>query len=263
MATLLRKQNTDGVLYTRVPSIEAQLSSLEQLSRDEILARCQIRQRSALGYVPSECLLYFVRASRADNSNVWFESLYRILLARILHALPSANSADGKTSSLMRERIRDKVADRFVEMLAGDRQVYDDRLDFFEIRFDKALRSLRLDAQKQVLRDENRKQPLSYDEDSGELSPEIEQAAGNSAFFEGTEFRDEAFRLRLDTAIETLPSEQSRTIQMLMLGYQIHSEDPTVTTICKVLGKTPKTIWNYHDRAMKALRSALGEGENQ
>lgn len=263
MATALKKQTPDGALYTRTPTIEAQLNSLEQLSRDEILARCQISQRSDPGYVPSECLLYFIRASRADNSNTLFECLYKILFARVLRALPSADSADGKTRSLTRERIRDKVSERFVEMLAGDRQIYDDRLDFFEIRFDMALRRLRLDAQKQAWRDEKRNQPISYDEDSGELSPEIEKAAGSVNPFEGPEFHNEAFRLRLDAAIETLPPAQSRTIHMLMLDYQIHSEDPTVTTICKVLGKTPKTIWNYRDRAMKALRKALIEGKDQ
>ena len=70
-------------------------------------------------------------------------------------------------------------------------------------------------------------------------------------------------RLRLDAAIEALPPEQSRTIQLLMLEYPIHSEDPSVMTICKALGKTPKTIWNYRDRAEKALRKALIEGEDQ
>lgn len=262
MATALRRQKPDGALYTRTPAIEAQLSSLEQLSRDEILARCQISLRSDPGYVPSECLLHYVRASRTDNSNAWFERLYKILFARLLRALPLAESADGETSSLTRERVRDKVSERFVEMLAGDRQVYDDRLDFFEIRFDMARKRLRLDAQKQAWRDENRNQPISYD-DSGELTPEIEQAAGSVNPFEGSEFHDEAFRLRLDAAIEALPPEQSRTVQMLMLDYQIHSEDPTMITICKVLGKTPKTIWNYRDRAMKALRKALSEGEGQ
>ncbi len=72
------------------------------------------------GYGPSECLVHFVRASRADNSNAWFERLYKILLARVLRALPSANSADGKTISLTKERIRDKVSERIVEMLAGN-----------------------------------------------------------------------------------------------------------------------------------------------
>jgi hypothetical protein len=206
--------------------------------------------------------LHFIRASRADNSDAWFERLYKVLLARVLNTLPSGDAADGQTRSLTRERIRDKVYERFVEMLAGDRQAYDDRLDFFEIRFDMALRRLRLDARKQAWRDENRTQPISFDDDSGELSPEIEKAAGSINPLEALQIDDEDFRLRLDAAIEALPTEQSRTIQMLMLDYQIHSEDPKVLTICKVLGKTPKTIWNYRDRAVKALQMALIEGED-
>lgn len=263
MAPALRRQKPDGVLYTRPAAIEAKLRSLEQLPRNEILARCQIRRRADPQYIPSECLVQLVRASRNENSDAWFERLYETLIERVLRALPRAESADSETSSLTRERIRDKVYERFVDMLVGDRQAYDDRLDFFEIRFDMGLKRLRLDAQRQVWRDENRNQPITYDDDTNELSPEIEQAAGSVNPLEGLEFRGEAFRLRLDAAIEALPPEQSRTIQMLMLDYQIHSEDPAVTTICTALGKTPKTIWNYRERAMKALRKALIEGEDQ
>lgn len=263
MAATLKKQKPDGTPYSRIGSIETHLSVLEVLPRAEILARCEIRPRSDPGYVPSECLLALVRACRSDNSSVWFERLYKILYDRVLRALPRADAADGETSSLTRERIREKASERFVEMLAADRQVYEERLDFFEIRFDMALKRLRQDAQKQAWRDENRSRPIEYDDASGELSPEIEKAAGSVNPFEGMEFRDEAFRLRLDAAIEELPPEQSRTIQMLMLDFQIHSEDPEVNTICKVLEKTPKTIWNYRDRAMKALKKALGEGEDQ
>ena len=263
MAAALRKQKPSGTPYTRTAAIEAQLHALEQLSRDKLLARAQIRSREERAYIPTECVLHFVRASRADNSDAWFERLYKILSARVLHALPSGDAANGQTRSLTTERVRDKVYERFVEMLAGDRQVYDDRLDFFEIRFDMALKRLFQDARKQAWRDENRTQTISYDDDSGELSPEVERAAGSVNPFEDLKIDDEAFRLRLDAAIEALPTEQSRTIQMLMLDYQIHSEDPNVITICKVLGKTPKTIWNYRDRAMKAFRKALLEGEDQ
>lgn len=263
MVTALRKQKPDKSQYRRPAKIEALLQTLEGLSRAEFLARAQIRARDDAKFIPSECLIYFVRVSRADNSDAWFEQLYKILSARVLRALPTADAADGTSRSLTRERIREKVYGRFVEMLAGDRQVYDERLDFFEIRFDMALKRLRQDAQRQAWRDENRSQPLTYESDSGELSPEIERAAGSTNPFEAMEIDDEAFRLRLDAAIEALPSEQSRTIQMLMLEYQIHSEDPNVITICTVLKKTPKTIWNYRDRAMKTLRSVLIEGEDQ
>ena len=263
MVTALRKQKPDKSLYRRPAKIETLLQTLAGLSRDELLARAQIRARDDAGYVPTECLLYFVRASRADNSDAWFERLYKALSARVLRALPPADATDGVSCSLTRERIREKVYERFVEMLAGDRQAYDDRLDFFEIRFDMALKRLRQDAQRQAWRDENRNQPLKYDDDSGELSPEIEQAAGSTDPFEGMEIDDEAFRLRLDAAIKALPTEQSRTIQMLMLGYHIQSEDPDVITICKVLKKTPKSIWNYRERAFKTLRDVLIEGEDQ
>lgn len=261
--TALRKQKPDKSRYRRPAKIETLLQTLADLSRDELLARAQIRSRDDAGYVPTECLIYFVRASRADNSDAWFERLYKVLSARVLRALPAADAADGASRSLTRERIREKVYERFVEMLAGDRQTYDDRLDFFEIRFDMALKRLRQDAQRQAWRDENRSQPLTYDDDSGELVAEIEQAAGSTNPFDGMEIDDEAFRLRLDAAIDALPTEQSRTIQMLMLGYQIHSEDSDVITICKVLKKTPKTIWNYRERAFKTLREVLVEGEDQ
>ncbi len=263
MTAPLRKQKPDSTTYTRQPETETLITILAQLGRDEILARCAIRQRADPQYVSSECLLHVVRASRADNSNAWFERLYKILYDRVLRALPRADAADGETSSLTQELIRDLASERFVEMLAADRQDYEERLDFFEIRFDMALKRLRLDAQKQAWRDENRNRPLEYDEANGELDPEIEMAAGSLNPFEGMEFRDEAFRLRLDAAIEALPPEQSRTIHMLMLDYPIHSEDPTVHTICKELGRSPKSIWNYRDRAMKALKKALGEGEDQ
>lgn len=263
MVTALKKQKPDKSRYRRPAKIEALLFTLESLSRDELLARAQIRARDDAGYISTECLIYFVRTSRTDNSDAWFERLYKILSARVLRALPTADAADGASRSLTRERIREKVYGRFVEMLAGDRQVYDERLDFFEIRFDMALKRLRQDAQRQAWRDESRSQPLSYEDDSGELSPEIDQAAGSTNPFEGMEMDDESFRLRLDAAIEALPPEQSRTIQMLMLGYQSHSEDPNVITICTVLKKTPKTIWNYRDRAMKTLRRVLIEGDDQ
>lgn len=263
LISALRKQKPDKSRYRRPAKIEALLQTLESLSRDELVARAQIRARDDAHYIPTECLVYFVRASRADNSDAWFERLYKVLSARVLRALPTADAADGTSRSLTRERIREKVYERFVEMLAGDRQAYDDRLDFFEIRFDMALKRLRQDAQRQAWRDENRSQPLTYDDNNGELTPEIEQAAGSTNPFEGMEIGNEAFRLRLDAAIEALPTEQSRTIQMLMLGYQIQSEDPDVITICKVLNKTPKTIWNYRERAFKTLREVLIEGEDQ
>lgn len=80
MVTPLRKKRLrTEELYTRIPEIEGKLVELEGVSRDDLLARIQIRRRDDPGYIPSECLLYFVRASRADNSTAGFDRLYKVL----------------------------------------------------------------------------------------------------------------------------------------------------------------------------------------
>ena len=159
--------------------------------------------------------------------------------------------------------MRDKAFGRFVELLAADRIAYKDRLDYFEIRFDGALKRLRLDAERQARRDEKRHQPLGDDEASGELSPEVEAAARVYDPFAMPDLDEPAYRLRFDTAIENLPAGQRRIIHMLRQGFVIDSKDPDVMTISKALGRSEKTIRTYRNKAVAALRAAMGEGEKQ
>lgn len=257
----LRKRRLSGELYERDPKIETLIADLAVLPRDELIARAEITKRSDPGYVPSECLVYYIRASRRDDSEAWFERLYRILAERVLRSLPKAECPDGKSELLTRGVVRDKMFGRFVELLSADRAAYVDRFDYFEVRFDGALASLRRDAQEQAWRDENRSQPLEYDEDSGELSPEVEAAAGVYDPFAASDLDDQAYRSRLDAAIETLPTEQRRIIHMLRQGFPIDSKEPDVMTISKALGRSEKTVRTYRDKAFAALRAAMADGE--
>jgi hypothetical protein len=259
----LRKRRLNGELYQRDPKVESLIAELATLPRDELIARAAVTKRSDPAYVPSECLVYFIRASRRDNKEAWFERLYRILIERVLRSLPGAESSDGKTESLTRGAVRDKVFSRFVELLSTDRATYVDKLDYFEVRFDGAVASLRRDAQEQAWRDENRSRPLEYDEESGELSPEVEAAAGAYDPFAASDFDNAAYRLRLDAAIEALPSEQSRIIHMLRQGFPIDSKEADVMTIAKALGRSEKTIRTYRDKAFAALRTAMADGDEQ
>jgi len=65
----------------------------------------------------------------------------------VLRSLPRTESSDGKTESLTRGVVRDKVFGRFVELLSADRAAHNEKVDYFEVRFDGALASLRRDAQ--------------------------------------------------------------------------------------------------------------------
>ncbi|WP_419605486.1 RNA polymerase sigma factor [Thiolapillus sp.] len=190
-----------------------------------------------------------------------FERLYKILAERVLRSLPRTESADGKTASMTNTIICDKVFDRFAEMLSRDRVEYSEKLDYFEIRFDGALASLKRDAKKQARRDQNRSVSLEYDDETGELTEEVERAAGSFDPFSQSEIDDPDYRSVLDAAIDTLPPEQMRIIEMLRMGVPIDSKDADAVTIAKVLGKSEKTIRTHRDKAFAALRAVMSGGD--
>lgn len=262
LITPLRKCTRDGRLYRRDAPIEAQLVELAQVSREELIERARIRRRDDPNYVRSECLLYFLRACRHENSDTHFERLYKLLVERVLRSLPDPDSSDGETSSLTKSIIRDQVFGRFTELLAADRETYQEKLDYFELRFDGALANLRRDAQTSAWRHENRSVTLEFDDETGDPSPEVERAAGSFDPFANLDDLDDDYRSRLEAAIDTLPVEQIRIIEMLRQGILIDSKEPQAVTIARVLGKSEKTIRNHRDKAFAALRHVL-RGEDQ
>lgn len=259
MIVPLTKRRKDGTPYLRPENIEELLPKLADLSRDTVLERARIRDRNDPGYIPSECLLHFIRASRWDNSDAWFERLYKVLIERVLRAVPRAESS-GNTASLVNESIRNKVFDRFVGMLAKDRRHPDDKLDFFEVRFDLAIKRLRLDAQERAWREDNRSDAL--DEDSGETEADAVAATAADPF-ETNIFTDPLFRDRVYLAIDDLPPEQSRTMHLLLLGWPIYSNDPAIMTIAKALGCSDRSVRNHRKRALKTLAALFNPGDDQ
>ena len=261
MVAELRKRKPDGSLYERPAAIQKALIELEKVSRDDLARRCAIRNRDDPEYVADECLMYFVRASRADNSEAHFDQLFKLLDERVLRRLPRPDSPDGETSSLKAEKIRDKVRGRLLARLSADRQTYCEKLDYFEVRFESALKRLRQTAQEEVWREENRHEMLETDEGTGELSSEVERAAGALNAFESEISGLEFYRLALDAAIHSLPREQIRIVEMIRRGIPIDSKDEQAETIAKILGNSEKTIRLWRDKAFEAVRAHLARGD--
>jgi DNA-directed RNA polymerase specialized sigma24 family protein len=261
LVTPLRKTNLEGAVYERDARIEAILRNLESLPRADLVARCQISNRSDPGYVPSECLLYFLRATRDHNGDAYFERLYKLLIARLLRVLPRAQTAKGIDQT--RSLIREAAVDRFVGLLVADRRDYSDKLDFFEIRFDRAVANLRRDAQERAWREANRTMPIAFDPETNEPSAAVEAACGSFNPFDASFYNQEDYRSRLDAAIDTLAREQIRIIEMLRQGIPIDSKEPGTVTIARTLGKSERTVRNHRDRAFAALRAALAREPQQ
>jgi hypothetical protein len=261
----LRKRTKEGALYLRPRPILEHLEELLELSRDDLLTRCLISDKSDPTYIPSECLMYLVRARRFDNSDAFFERLYKALATRVLKALPRSHSRKGKQEmeSLKNSQIRDQAFGHFCELLALDRQSYEERLDYYELRFDGAVANLRRDAREQAWAAENRSVPLEINEESNEPSPEVNRALGHEDPFSPEKINEADYRFRLAAAIDALPPEQSRIVTMISRGVPIDSTDPYAITIAKTLGKVEKTIRTHRDKAYEAIRAALASDKKK
>lgn len=254
----LRKRCSTGEVCTRRPETEARLRELLVVNRGELVRRCQIMTRTDPEYVSSECLLYFVRASRNDPTSEGFAELYRALAERIKRALPREETAIG-TLYLRNADLRDHVFDRFVALLAQDRHAYAERLDFFEVRFDMTLRSLRLDALRRLKPTEGA-ETLDDADSAGELTKEVEEAAGSMDSFSKSELSKKDCRSALDAAVDKLPTLQQRIIELWKKDIPFHSENPEVRTVAKILNKSDRHVRTLFHKACAKLRKTISQG---
>jgi DNA-binding CsgD family transcriptional regulator len=257
----LRKTTIKGALYTRPAEIEAKLQELAGLPREELVRRCEVTDEDDPPYVPSECVLHFVRACRGENSSSYFERLYKVIVGRVRQRLPKPETGAG-TQSLALENLRDDAFGRFTKLMAEDYGEYAEKLDYFEIRFNGAVKKLRLDSCKKGWREaKKRGAPLEIDPESGEFSGKAEKAGGSFDPFDPENFRLEDYRSRLDGAIDVLTPDQRRIVEMIRKKIPIDSKDPNTLTIAKALGKSEKTIRTYRDQAYAAIRAFRRPGE--
>ncbi|MGD0207520.1 MAG: DNA-binding response regulator [Verrucomicrobiota bacterium] len=257
----LRNRGLDGKLYTRPPGIEAKLVEISTLTRDEISTRCAIEDSESPEHLPSECLVYLIREYRSKPLDDCAEAIFKTLMERVLRGLPQGESSEGEKEWLTDANVRDEARYRFVEMLAKDRVEYLEALDIYEVRFQMALKALRVSAQRKIYRQDNPLETIEGNPQTGEIAEKVERAAGMFDPLDLNLLDDPNYRLRLDKAIDGLPPFQKAIIEMIRKGIPIESNDAETVNISNTLGKTPKTIRTHRDMAYATLRAELMKGE--
>lgn len=253
----LRKKWADGAPYVRRDAVLTKLRTILLLSVDEVITRCVVSDPQDPNYLPSECLVYLLRNRSTDDRFAVYETVYRVLMGRVLSTLPAADSTKGRT--IGETTVREQVFDEIVSLLAQDRTVYCEKLDYFECYFDSALKRRRQDAYRALKRQKKDEVRLEIDEETGDLPSHIEKAAKNFNPFEPSKLDDPVYRSRLDAAIDSLPDLERRIIQMRRQGMIFSSPDPTKTTIAKVLRRSDKSVRTYEKMACAALCAKLEE----
>lgn len=252
MSRPLRKHKLDGTPYFRREKVEAEIQTLAVISAAELERRAGVWQVSDPGFVSPEALLYFVRNAVAGAHR---EKLTEKLLVRVARRVPPVADASGDTVSLTRMNIREDVRDHFVDLLLSDRKQYDNRLDYYEVNFNGAVAADRRDASDRHWKHENR--TAEVETEDGEISAQVEAAAGHYDPFDAHELDKKDYRLLLDEAIDSLPEFQRRIVVMWRQDIPIESNDPSVESISKVLEKSEKTIRTHRDKAFAALKLRL------
>jgi len=260
----LTKIYPDGKPYGRMPDVEDEIARLAELPFDELVEYGRISIRSHPQFVRPETLMHFLRGTRRDNRDQRFDALFRLVLRRLLLALPKCERAVGEDIMIdgALSDVEDRVRGRFLELVTLDR-AGGDRMDFFEVHFDEAIAKLRMKAAKAVGARARRNVALEGDAESGELPEAVERAAGSFDEPDDAFLSAPIFRKRLFPEIDRLKPEQKKVITMLLANIQTHSGDPSVPTISKALGCDERTVRNRRRDAIVALRKALGLGENQ
>lgn len=257
---LRKRREDDGQVYTRLSVNEQKLQELVLLPEEELVKRCGLPKTNK-DYVPSECIVYFVRRSSSSGNEKLFEKLFKVLAARFLSLLPRAENAGGESVSFTKVQVMEGAFDNFVTMILEERSGdYVEGLDIYEVVFNRVVAFRRIEAQRKAWKEENRSTTLEMDENSSEIAPEVEESAGKYDPFNPEEIQDNLYRLRLADAINQLPQPQKVIVEMLRQGMQIESKDPEVDTISKLLRKSEKTVRNHRDKAFAGLRILLDQG---
>lgn len=259
MLTPLTKKRGNGDLYERFPKTVAILEQLIALPRDEIVRRLGHRSRTHAEFIPSECLMYMLReASRQGNRSAWFNTLFLALYARCERNLAHAVSYGAVTDA---ETVREDILGEFQIILARGLGPEPQRLDVFEVVFDKAFVALRKNILKKRRRIEHKEkaalQPADHDDEEGTASPfePAQPEPDNAMGLNATEL--EIFRIQATERIEALPDKERRAVTLILRGYKIDASDPVKPSIAELCDVDERTVRNWLKSAAARLSDKL------
>ena len=239
----LRKTTADGQTLRRPTAVESQIAEVLVSGVDEVRRRAVINDADDPRFLLPECLVYLIRAAVREGRPEWVDELAPRLLARCERSLRrSIRGFDAVGEEEAREDTLGRLAVLLVEPGNG--------ADFFEVRFDLALKRLRIDVCRQVRR---RRAPLVAidgigDEQSGE--PGLDRLADEIDIDALPGHLDAEQMLCLRQALSRLTElERKALVLHRLMGIPIASKKPGLSTLVEILGVSERTVRNYLRRA--------------
>ncbi|MEZ6140774.1 MAG: hypothetical protein R3B84_09405 [Zavarzinella sp.] len=255
------KKQRDGQIYTRPPEIEVVISDMSRLTKNEFVKR--VKANDTVNSIPSECLLYFLRRPLFNGDDEVQGEIFTAIRQRVLKAVPvPGRHISGKSQVAEKSvdlDIRDAVLDKFQELLCKDRNEYQERLDFFECRFNAAVARLRATARRDVSTKAAHYEPLISENETNEPGKEVKAALFSVMESFDSPSNDFLYRSKIHAAISSLPLDERRVVELFLEGFPIDSKDQDTMTMVKILYCCEKTVRNRLKRAFAMLAELLKE----
>lgn len=255
----LRKRTKDGKLYTRREAVVGVIQKSLEWGFEDLLERASIRSRWHADYVPSEVLLYHLRQTKSDNTDGRFQALYNVLIDRLEAAGPRAISRKGdhEYEDASVAEIRDAITEKVIELILMDRQEYQEGLDAYEVFFDRAVRSVRITKFREVSSRENATESIVHQDGSNEVRKDVEEALDRykRSFLSPEEDFD--YRFRILRAIDTLPIEERKVINLMLAEIPIETTKDGEPSMTQLLDCVEKTVRNRRSRAFEKIKAEL------
>lgn len=239
----LTRRNAEGVPYERLPTIQREIELSLGLDPDAMLATA--------GQLGDETLVYLIRDRRHAQDWARAEKLSRLLIERCMRIILST------LGSLPKDLRDDAVSTVLEQLFDGIVALDDDRGDFYQVRFGRAIKHLATTAFKQcvlTIAHQRKQQHLNNDIDH-------EWADSHKSPFNPRQWPADAaeFADALN-GLEAIRDERHRMAFAFHVTHEmpIQSDDPTAMTISKYFGVSPRTITNWlaeADADLKRWRS--------
>ncbi|MDP2331330.1 MAG: sigma factor-like helix-turn-helix DNA-binding protein [Reyranella sp.] len=253
MARPLSKKNEQGVL-TRPEGIEGKINIA--LTQDWATLSRRVRETNpqSRDFLPSECLVHLIR----DAIHRGEERVARVLMPQLLKRA-EANLERTVPDSRMRdaESVRHTILSDLMMMFTQDgTEGHEAELDFYECKFLRALRFLRIDHVRKALSERKELTDLPQAGDgAGEAAFNDEMLARLSRMASiGPSQEDALYLPEVIAALDRLPPDQKRAVILRrIIG---HTEEETAK-IMKVKGRTVRNRLSRADKQLKTLKEDL------
>jgi len=247
----LKKIKQDGTLYQRIAPIEALLDKLIILPSDVLIEKCKSINPKDADYIPSECLVYLIRESLRNENEKLCNTLLPILLGRCQKILVNKISNQKFSDAT---QLRHEILGKFSELFATDCWLSEeqDLLDYYEVRFNHAFQSLRINN----IRTESKDLEKKYSE-----SVEVKEEKGAlQDYFKEHDLIDK---------VELLPQEKLALLNQIWCFISVlpevernslilyYADGLTQDAIATITGVTERTVRNRLNQGINTIKNKM------